>query len=132
MSSSASIVSSFSSALSRSILPDPPIQSILNFSMKSNVSGIHYLKTFSKGQMTIPKTIRDYWGVGDEFWLKLKLQPGSKATIEPTSSPLSGQALALRLNQLPESSAAAFESREFQNIRSTANKDSARRTKGWS
>lgn len=82
--------------------------------------------------MTIPKTIRDYWGVGDEFWLKLKLQPGSKATIEPTSSPLSGQALALRLNQLPESSAAAFESREFQNIRSTANKDSARRTKGWS
>lgn len=30
-----------------------------------------YIKSFSKGQITIPKTIREHLGIQDEFWLKI-------------------------------------------------------------
>jgi len=56
----------------------PRIQYRLNFSMDT----VHYIKSFSKGQITIPKKIRDKLGLGDEFWLKLVLEHG-KIIVEP-------------------------------------------------
>ncbi|MBU1071113.1 AbrB/MazE/SpoVT family DNA-binding domain-containing protein [Patescibacteria group bacterium] len=32
-----------------------------------------YIKSFSQGQITIPKSFRDELNLGTEFWLKLKL-----------------------------------------------------------
>ncbi|KKQ73750.1 MAG: hypothetical protein US96_C0054G0012 [Candidatus Woesebacteria bacterium GW2011_GWB1_38_5b] len=32
---------------------------------------LRYIKSFSKGQITIPKEIRDELGLGDSFWLKI-------------------------------------------------------------
>lgn len=43
------------------------VQSILNFSM------IKYIKSFSQGQITIPKEFREELGLANEFWLKLQL-----------------------------------------------------------
>jgi AbrB family looped-hinge helix DNA binding protein len=43
---------------------------------------IKYIKSFSKGQITIPKEIRDTFGIGDNFWLKLSVQQG-KIIAEP-------------------------------------------------
>lgn len=34
---------------------------------------IKYVKTFSKGQITIPKEFRDSLGLGDEFWIRLSI-----------------------------------------------------------
>ena len=45
-----------------------------------NVVG--YIKSFSKGQITIPKTIRKTLGIGDDFWLKLYINDG-KIIAEP-------------------------------------------------
>lgn len=45
---------------------------------------VRFVKSFSKGQITIPKEFRDRLGVVDNFWLKLELQNG-KIIAEPTT-----------------------------------------------
>lgn len=55
------------------------IQYRLNYSMQH----IKYIKSFSKGQITIPKDIRDALGIGDDFWLKVLVDDG-KIIAEPT------------------------------------------------
>jgi AbrB family looped-hinge helix DNA binding protein len=55
------------------------IQYKLNFSMQH----IKYIKSFSKGQVTIPKDIRDALGIGEDFWLKVLVDNG-KIIAEPT------------------------------------------------
>jgi AbrB family looped-hinge helix DNA binding protein len=42
-----------------------------------------YIKSFSKGQVTIPKDIRNALGIGEDFWLKLFVEKG-KIIAEPT------------------------------------------------
>ena len=37
---------------------------------------VQYVKSFNKGQITVPKKIRDAFGIGDEFWLKLYVDNG--------------------------------------------------------
>ena len=37
---------------------------------------VKYVKSFCKGQITIPKEIRDSFGIGDEFWLRLSINEG--------------------------------------------------------
>jgi bifunctional DNA-binding transcriptional regulator/antitoxin component of YhaV-PrlF toxin-antitoxin module len=44
-----------------------------------------FIKSFSKGQITIPKEFRDLFGIGDEFWLKLSIQDG-KLIAEPVAN----------------------------------------------
>ncbi len=56
------------------------IQSILNFSMNGQV----FIKSFSKGQITIPKVFRDRLGIRDDFWLKMAID-GNKLIAEPVS-----------------------------------------------
>lgn len=43
---------------------------------------VRFIKSFSKGQITIPKDIRDTLGMLNEFWLKLYVQDG-KIIAEP-------------------------------------------------
>lgn len=43
---------------------------------------VRYVKSFSKGQITIPKEFRDAFGIGDDFWLKLSLKE-DKLIAEP-------------------------------------------------
>ena len=43
---------------------------------------VGYIKSFSKGQITIPKAVREALGIGDEFWLKLSVENG-KIVAEP-------------------------------------------------
>lgn len=72
-----------------------PIQYILNFSMTS----VRYIKSFSKGQVTIPKAIRDHLGLGDDFWLKLEVQ-GQKILAEPTQGASDPEAFLHELLQM--------------------------------
>ena len=51
---------------------------ILNFSMND----LTFIKSFSKGQITIPKILREKFGLGDKFWLKLYIQQ-DKIILEP-------------------------------------------------
>jgi len=37
---------------------------------------VRFVKSFSRGQITIPKDIRDWLGISEEFWLKLSVQEG--------------------------------------------------------
>lgn len=46
---------------------------------------IHYIKSFSKGQITLPKVIRDSLGLGNDFWLKIYEEKG-KIVAEPAES----------------------------------------------
>lgn len=43
---------------------------------------VRFIKSFSKGQITIPKEFREFFGIGDEFWLKLHIADG-KLIAEP-------------------------------------------------
>lgn len=38
---------------------------------------VKYIKSFSSGQVTIPKEFRESLGIGDDFWLKLSLNNGN-------------------------------------------------------
>ncbi len=46
---------------------------------------VRFVKSFSKGQITIPKEFRDTFGMGDDFWLKLSLQ-ADKIIAEPINN----------------------------------------------
>lgn len=43
---------------------------------------VRYIKSFSKGQITIPKVIRDELGVENDFWLKIYTEE-DKIIAEP-------------------------------------------------
>ena len=47
-----------------------------------NTQNQQYVKSFSKGQITIPKKYRDILGLGDIFWLKLNVDQ-NKIIAEP-------------------------------------------------
>lgn len=46
------------------------------------MTNVRFVKSFSKGQITIPKELRDVLGIMGEFWLKLYIQNG-KIIAEP-------------------------------------------------
>lgn len=46
------------------------------------MSTVRFVKSFSKGQITIPKEFRDAFGIKDEFWLKLSIA-GNTIVAEP-------------------------------------------------
>lgn len=46
------------------------------------MNNVKYIKSFSNGQVTIPKDIRDSLGIGENFWLKLFVSEG-KIIAEP-------------------------------------------------
>jgi len=48
---------------------------------------IKYIKSFSNGQVTIPKDIRDSLGMGENFWLKLSVTEG-RIIAEPMEANL--------------------------------------------
>lgn len=43
---------------------------------------VRFVKSFSNGQITIPKEFRDTFGITKEFWLKLYIEDG-KIIAEP-------------------------------------------------
>ena len=46
------------------------------------MDNVTYIKSFSKGQITVPKDVRESLCLGDEFWLKLYTDSG-KIIAEP-------------------------------------------------
>lgn len=64
---------------------------------------IRFVKSFSKGQITIPKEFRDAFGITGEFWLKLSLA-GNKIIAEPvehSKEKLSYKQKLLQIKQIP-------------------------------
>lgn len=43
---------------------------------------VRFIKSFSKGQITIPKEMREVLGMEPEFWLKVHIE-GGKIVAEP-------------------------------------------------
>lgn len=41
---------------------------------------VHYIESFSKGQITLPKVLRDLLGLGNDFWLKVYEDKGKSRT----------------------------------------------------
>jgi len=46
------------------------------------MTAVKFVKSFSRGQITIPKKIREDLGMGEDFWLKLYVE-GGKIVGEP-------------------------------------------------
>jgi antitoxin PrlF len=46
------------------------------------MQAIRFVKSFSRGQITIPKEIREELGVSEEFWMKMFVDNG-KIVVEP-------------------------------------------------
>lgn len=59
-------------------------QYTLNFSM-GRQKPEKYIKSFSKGQITVPKEFRDFLGLGDVFWLKISIDQ-DKIVAEPVDT----------------------------------------------
>lgn len=63
-------------------------------------TGVRFVKSFSKGQITIPKEIRDMFGIGDEFWLKLSVDAG-KIIAEPVKKGFNKKEWIKKLLKMP-------------------------------
>lgn len=57
---------------------------------------VRFVKSFSKGQITIPKEIRDTLGITHEFWLKLSTQNG-RIIAEPVEKTTTNEAYRKKL-----------------------------------
>ncbi len=64
------------------MLDNTKIRCILNFSMQLQ----KYIKSFSSGQITIPREFRERLSLGNEFWLKLALVE-NRIIAEPIDQP---------------------------------------------
>ncbi len=62
---------------------------------------IRFVKSFSKGQITIPKEFRDALGIVNEFWLKLYVENG-KIIAEPIEEKNNREAWRKMLLQMPQ------------------------------
>lgn len=109
-----------------SCLTNTGFHSILKSSMQTM-----YVKTFSKGQMTLPKTIRQQWGVGDEFWLKLTLGKNDTLTLEPMGQPRDVEATLQRLQALPKPDPDWFDLTEQSTIRQETEKKLTKKLGDW-
>lgn len=58
-----------------------------------------YVKSFSKGQITIPKEVRESLALGDDFWLKLSIE-GNKMVFERAEQEKNDQHYAERLKKI--------------------------------
>lgn len=90
-----------------------------------------YIKTFNKGQMTLPKMIRQQWGVGDEFWLKLTLDSNDALVLEPMVQTPDVAAILGRLAALPKPSNDWFSQDERTKIRNQSEKHLKKTLGDW-
>lgn len=79
-----------------------------------------FVKSFSKGQITVPKDIREELGLGDDFWLKLSVE-GTKLVAEPveTQPTLSPAEYAKKLRTITGD---WFSLEEYENMREEVRK----------
>lgn len=78
--------------LFKSTLDKIVIQDILNFSMITQ----RFVKSFSSGQVTIPKDFRERLSLGNDFWLRLVLED-NRIIAEPVTKTASGTAYSKKL-----------------------------------
>lgn len=74
---------------------------------------VRYIKSFSKGQITIPKEIRKTIGVGDDFWLKIYIDE-NKLVAEPVGEP---EDKSKYLEALLKIKGSWFSLKDYRNIR---------------
>ncbi|OGE06208.1 hypothetical protein A3I53_00625 [Candidatus Curtissbacteria bacterium RIFCSPLOWO2_02_FULL_40_13b] len=60
------------------------------------MDSVRFIKSFSKGQITIPKEFRKAIGVRDNFWLKLTIK-GGKIVAEPVEKEKNKKAYSQKL-----------------------------------
>ncbi len=77
---------------------------------------VRYIKSFSKGQITIPKEFREFFGIGDEFWLKLQINDG-KLIAEPVEKKGSEKEKAAYRKKLLAIKADWFDENDYKAIR---------------
>lgn len=65
------------------------------------MNNARYIKSFSKGQITIPKEVRDLLGIQDEFWLRLWTEEG-KIVAEPIEEKADKTEWRKKLLQIPQ------------------------------
>lgn len=65
------------------------------------MNNARYIKSFSKGQITIPKEVRDLLGIQDEFWLKVWTEEG-RIIAEPIEETTNKTTWRKKLLQMPE------------------------------
>lgn len=83
-----------------------------------------YVKSFSKGQITIPKELRDMLGMVNEFWLKLSVENG-KIIAEPVERNQNKEDYLQKLLQIH---ADGFDPQEIQKNRNDIEKQLKKRS----
>ena len=81
--------------------------------------------------MTLPKAIRQQWGVGDEFWLKLTLEKNDTLTLEPMAEPRDVLATLKRLEALPKPNPSWFDPTEQLKVVQEAEKQLQKKLGDW-
>ncbi len=75
---------------------------------------VSYIKSFSQGQITVPKSVRDALGIGHNFWLKVYTE-GNKIVAEPVTG--AGLSKDEYLAKLKKMKTTWFDIKDWKNMR---------------
>lgn len=82
---------------------------------------IQFIKSFSRGQITIPKAMRKALGLNGNFWLKVYLEKG-KIIAEPVETEETMPSQEEYLQKLMKIKGDWFDEKEFQETRKEMDK----------
>lgn len=82
------------------------------------ISNFKYIKTFSQGQVTIPKEFRNTLGLDDSFWAKIWLDQ-NKIILEPVSNKPKNDDYLKKILSIKGN---WFDERDWQKMRKQVNK----------
>jgi bifunctional DNA-binding transcriptional regulator/antitoxin component of YhaV-PrlF toxin-antitoxin module len=83
------------------------------------MQSVKYIKSFSRGQITIPKDLREELGVPEEFWMKIFIDDG-KLVVEPVSKEISKDDYVQSLLSMDTSWFTEDDYQDYQKIRQEA------------
>lgn len=81
-----------------------------------------YIKSFSKGQITLPKEFRDSLGLEDGFWLRMSVVQG-KIVAEPINTKVNKKDLLQKLKKVDGN---WFSDKDHKDMRKDLNKRTKR------
>src|SRR5215211_244377 len=87
-------------------------QYILSFIMQT----VKFIKSFSKGQITIPKDLREKLGASEEFWMRIFIDDG-KLVVEPVDNEPSKSDYLKRLLSLKTDWFSDKDDEDYQRVR---------------
>lgn len=84
--------------------------------MNYKMQAVKFIKSFSRGQITIPKDIREKLGVAEEFWMKIFIV-GERLVVEPIQTSRPKESYLKKLSNMKTDWFSEKDSEDYKKVR---------------